>query len=133
MKNINNIPAYKNMYLTSFAIRLATVEQGDEYNIVCDGETESMAQLTQSILMKAFPSIRYYSVDEFVNFEWYERIKRNLNRFPNYSSDSIFDTIICPDLFMHESFYAWEAYEILMVYCNGVSTVEYTREEAGLL
>lgn len=133
MKNINNIPAYKNMYLTSFAIRLATVEQDDEYNVVCDGETESCAQLTQAILVKAFPSIRYYSKHEFTHIEWYSKIKRNLDRFPNYSSDSIFDTIICPDLFMHESFYAWEAYEILMAYCNSVSTVAYTREEADLL
>ena len=132
MKNINNIPAYKNMYLTSFAIRLATVEQDDEYNIVCDGETESCAQLTQAILVKAFPSIRYYSEHEFTHIEWYSKIKRNLDMFPNYSSDSIFDTIICVDLFMHESDYAWKAYEILMAYCNGVSTVEYTREEAGL-
>ena len=105
----------------------------DEYNIVCDGETESCAQLTQAILVKAFPSIRYYSDHEFSNIEWYSKIKRNLDMFPNYSSDSIFDTIICADLFMHESDYAWEAYNILIAYCNSVSTVAYTREEADLL
>ena len=133
MHNINIMHLYKRMYLTSLAVRMATVERDDEYKIVCDGETESMAQLTQSILMEAFPSIRYYSVDEFANVEWYKRIKKNISRFPNYSKRSLSDTIICPDLFMHDSEYAWEAYEILMAYCNSVSTVAYTREEADLL
>ena len=133
MHNINIMYLFKRMYLTSLAVRIATVEQDDEYKIVCDGETESMAQLTQSILVEAFPSIRYYSIDEFANVEWYERIKKNISRFPNYSKRSLSDTIICPDLFMHDSKYAWEAYEILMAYCNSVSTVAYTREEADLL
>ena len=133
MHNINIMYLFKRMYLTSLAVRIATVEQDDEYKIVCDGETESMAQLTQSILVEAFPSIRYYSIDEFANVEWYERIKKNISRFPNYSKRSLSDTIICPDLFMHDSEYAWEAYEILIAYCNGVSTVAYTREEADLL
>lgn len=133
MHNINIMHLYKRMYLTSFAVRMATVEQDDEYKIVCDGETESMAQLTQSILIESFPSIRYYSVDEFANIEWYVRIRNNISRFPNYSKRSLSDTIICPDLFMHDSDYAWEAYEILMAYCNGVSNVEYTRAEAELL
>ena len=133
MHNINIMYLFKRMYLTSLAVRIATVEQDDEYKIVCDGETESMAQLTQSILVEAFPSIRYYSIDECANVEWYERIKKNISRFPNYSKRSLSDTIICPDLFMHDSKYAWEAYEILMAYCNSVSTVAYTREEADLL